>query len=178
MDDVEVNERTLCHTPSIGHHDGRTDTPSVTVPGACGHNTSPALGDAETGSTLAIDRLDARAETKTERGNSPAALRFSRARKSPRTIGSFPLGSSSEMETRVLGSPTAEQRHNAGNPRGETEEEDRGNGKRGESGKRIGTINANDFNTDPGADDGGGSNSNVQRGGPIQNDRGEGACIF
>ena len=185
IDDVDANKRTLRFPRKVGH-DGWTSTSTIGVPGACGHNPGPALGGAGIGSTSVIDGLGVRAETKSGRGNSPAGVGFyRRGWKSPRTIDSLPLGRSGGMETRVVGSPATEQRHNAGNPPGETEEEDRGNENKkwGESGKRTG-ANANDSNTINLAStdlDGGSSSSNSnlnpQRGGggPIQNDRCEGA---
>ena len=170
IDDVDVTERTLRHT----WNEGRTNSPTIVVPGRGGRDPSPALGDAKTGVTSVTDELNATTATDAGPANSPAAVGSRRARKSPRTIGPLPLGRSGKVERLVVGSSATEQRDEAGNHQVETEEETRKAGKWGESGHRTAT-NTN-FNINPSESDGGGSNSNPQRGGLVRNDRFEGVC--
>ena len=172
IDEVDVSERSQRQNRNADRHDGRTSAPTAVVPGDGGHDPGSVLGGAEAGNTFVTNGLNARTGPKAKRRNPPAAMGFYRARKSSRTIGSLPLGSSDEMETLVVGSPATEQRDIAGNHRGETEEGNREDGKRDECGNQLAT------NINPGAlSDGGGLNSNSQRGRHVWNDRCEGAYV-
>jgi len=164
IDDVGVDESTLCHS----RNDGRTSVPTILVPGRGGLDPSPGLGDAKTRDTSVTGGPNAGTTTNTGRGNSPAAVGFCHARKS-RAIGSLPRGRSGDVKRLVVGSPATEQRGNAGNHQVETEEETRKDGKWSESGYRTAT-NTN-LNINPSESDGGGLNSNPQRRVFVRNDR-------
>jgi len=166
IDDVGVREGTLRHS----RNNGWTDIPTIVVPGRGGRDPGPALEDAKTGGVSGTDGLDAMTTTNAGRGSPPAAVGFCRTWKSSRKTGPLPLGRSSKVEKLVVGSSATEQRGDAGNHQIETEEGTRKDGKWTESGHRTAT-NTN-FNINPSESDGGDSNSNPQRGGPVQNDRG------
>lgn len=167
---MRVSNGSLRHSRNYG----RTGIPTIVVPGKGGPDPSPALEGAKTGGVSVTDGLDAMTTTNAGRGSSPAAVGFYRIRKSPRTAGpALPQGRFGKVEKLVVGSSATEQRGDAGNHQVETEEETRTDGKWSESGHRIAT-NAN-FNINPSESDGGGSNSNPQRGGlQVLNDRFEG----
>lgn len=175
---MDVNKRTLRHHRKVDRHDRWTSTCTIAVPGGDSYDYCSALGHAETGNILVTDGLSAKTRPQIGHGRPPADAGFSRSRERPRTmkIESLPLGRSGETELRPVGFPAAEQRHEVGIPLCPPEEGNGKDGKWGESGGRT-LPNANTADTSQIASDGDGSDSNLQRAGPVQNDRVEGAYI-
>lgn len=135
------------------------------------------MGHTETGSILMTGGLSVETGPQPGYGHPPGAVGLCSAQEHPRAmeIGPLLLGKSGETELRLAGYPLAEQRHDAIISLCEHEEWDGKDGKWGESGRRT-LPNTNTADANQIASDGCGSNSNLQRAGPVQNDRVEGAC--
>lgn len=179
--DVNVDMGTLRHHRKVGRRDRWTSASTIAVPGDDDHDPYSALGYTETGNTSVINGVNAMTRSSDAGiGHSPAVVGFFRARESPQTIAieSLPLGRSGGMESRLVGFPVTEQRHNAGNRQCEFEGGNGRDGNRGERRSRTRSNVATYTDIDSTASDGGDSGS-VSQGalGLVQNDRVEGVCF-
>ena len=180
-DDMDVDMGTLRHHRNVGRHDRWTSgICTIAVPGDDGHDPCSALSYAETGNTSVINGVNAMTKTNAGTGHPPAAVGFFRVRESPQTmtIESLPLGRSGKMESRLMGFPATEQRHDAGHRRCEVEEGNGKDGKRGERRSRSRPDTATYAGINSTVSGGGDSSSVSQRAGSVENDRVKGACFF